>query len=575
MNRHAKRTMQLTAHSASALVMASLVAAVHAASCVYDTPSPNCEDRHENCLPAGTGGQTPDPPDPDPPDPDPPDPPDPEEETCVPREKPDGVDDACGVFVSARGGSSDGAGTKEKPLGSLQQAIDLAKEKGTARVYACAGRGDGEDFNEAVEVPGGVAIYGGLDCNDGWKWVGDAKKTSLTAGKGVIPLRMRGLPGTVHIEDLHVVAQSTEQQDAEGAGLSSIAAIAHSTSVELVRCVLEAGHAEAGGDGAAHAGLAAQGARGEVGGNACSAAPEVDVRGGRMVTNECSTSGDADDGSWGGKGGNGSVNSGDRGDDGRPILTSINGAENGGVGNNGLHYCAPGRPGNALDDKTPGRAASGSPGADAMGIGEISLDGYAGFSGDDGGRGAPGQGGGGGGGERGVSTATENRYCPGDRSEDRERRAGAAGGSGGAGGCGGSGGRGGLPGGSSIALISLDAALSFEDVTLKAGNGGDGGQGGPGQPGGPGGQGGTGGRVPDGAAGLLPACDGGTGGTGGTGGKGGGGQGGHSLGIAFRGAPPPTDGATIELGKAGTGGQGSDASHSGAPGMAINTLEFN
>ncbi|AUX30019.1 MULTISPECIES: PGRS family protein [Sorangium] len=491
----------------------------------------------------------------------------------MPRQNPDGVDDTCGVFVSARGGASNEAGTKAEPLSSLQEAVDLAKEKGIRRLYACAG--DGEDFIEAVVVPGGVAIYGGLDCNDGWKWVGDTKKTSLTAEKGVIPLTMRGQPGTVHIEDLHVVAQSTEQQDAEGAGLSSIAALAHSTSVELVRCVLEARHAGAGADGAAHPGPAAQGARGEVGGNACSAAPEVDVRGGRMVTNECSTSGDADDDSWGGKGGNGSVHNGDRGDDGRPILISIDGAENGGVGNNGLHYCAPGRPGNVINDGAPGTAASGSPGADATGIGEISLNGYAGVSGGDGGRGAPGQGGGGGGGERGVSTATDIRYCPGSRPGEEQRRAGAAGGSGGAGGCGGAGGRGGLPGGSSIALISLDAALSFEGVTLKAGNGGDGGRGGPGQPGGPGGQGGTGGRVPDGAAGLLPACDGGTGGTGGTGGKGGGGQGGHSLGIAFRGAPPPTDGATIELGDPGTGGQGSDAGHSGAPGMASNTLEFN
>ncbi|KYG02805.1 PE-PGRS family protein [Sorangium cellulosum] len=133
-----------------------------------------------------------------------------------------------------------------------------------------------------------------------------------------------------------------------------------------------------------------------------------------------------------------------------------------------------------------------------------------------------------------------------------------------------------MPGGSSIALISLDAALSFEDVTLKAGHAGNGGNGGPGQPGGQGGAGGPGGRVPDGSAGFRAACDGGKGGTGGTGGRGGGGQGGHSLGIAFRGAPPSTDGVTaIELGDPGIGGQGSDAGHSGAAGMASNTLQFN
>ncbi|KYG11186.1 hypothetical protein BE21_58125 [Sorangium cellulosum] len=476
--------------------------------------------------------------------------------------------------MSARSDASNEAGTKEKPLSSLQKAVNLAKEKGIGRVYACAG--DGEDFNEAVKVPGGVALYGGLDCKRGWKWVGDKAKTRLTAGKGVIPLTMSGLPGTVHIEDLHVVAQSTGQQDADGAGLSSIAAVAHSTSVELVRCVLEAGLAASGADGAAHTGTAAQGTPGEAGGTACSAGRDVDVRGGPTVTNECGTPDDAGDDSWGGKGGNGTVNTGDRGEDGRPILTVTKDAENGGFGHNGIHDCAPGRPGNVLNDGVPGTAASGSPGVDATGIGEISLNGYAGVSGGDGGRGAPGQGGGGGGGERGVYTATENRYCPGGRPGDEQRRAGAAGGSGGAGGCGGRGGRGGLPGGSSVALISLDAALSFEDVTLKAGNGGNGGNGGLGQPGGPGGAGGTGGKTPDGSTGLRAACDGGTGGTGGTGGKGGGGQGGHSVGIAFRGTPPSIEGITaIELGDAGTGGQGSAANGSGAPGMASNTLAFN
>ncbi|WP_437572480.1 hypothetical protein [Sorangium sp. So ce542] len=569
MNRRTKRAIRLAARGAPTLVVMAIAASIHSSSCL----GPDCVELHR-CGGAAAGTASPETPEtPDPPNP--PDPPDPEEAKCIPRENPDGVDDICGVFVSARGGASNVAGTKEEPLSSLQEAVDLSKKNGTPRVYACAGDGDGEDFNEAVEVPGGVAIYGGLDCNDGWKWVGDTKKTSLTAGKGVIPLTMRGLPGTVHIEDLHVVAQSTGQQDADGAGLSSVAAVAHNTSVELVRCVLEAGLAASGAEGAPHMGTAAQGARGEAGGNACSAGQDVDVRGGRMVTNECGTPSDAGDDSWGGKGGNGSVNTGDRGDDGRPILASMDGAENGGVGQNGLHYCAPGRPGNALDDITPGTAASGNHGADATGIGEISLNGYAGVSGGDGGRGAPGQGGGGGGGERGVNGTTGIRYCPGGGSGDGQRRAGAAGGSGGAGGCGGAGGRGGLPGGSSIALISLDAALSFEDVIIKAGNGGQGGQGGPGQPGGPGGQGGTGGRVPDGAVGLFPACDGGTGGTGGTGGKGGGGQGGHSLGIAFRGAPLPTDGATIELGDPGTGGQGSDAGHSGASGIASNTLEFN
>ncbi|WP_148313452.1 PGRS family protein [Sorangium cellulosum] len=479
----------------------------------------------------------------------------------MPRENPDGVDDACGVFVSVGSNVSNEAGSKSEPLGSLQQAIDLARQNGTHRVYACTG--DGEDFNEAIEVPGGVAIYGGLDCNDGWKWVGDTQKTRLTAGKGVIPLTMRGLPGTVHIEDLHVVAQSIGQQDESGAGLSSIAALAHSTSVELVRCVLEAGHAASGADGAPHEGNAPPGLPGQQGNYACSGAYEAPVAGGSAVFNECGTPDDLGDDSSGGSGGDGLPLIGTTGDNGTPLLTASGDMENRGNGHDGITTCTIGRPGSSR--------AESPPGAGAIGTGSISAAGYAGAAGSDGRPGLPGQGGGGGGGARGVAETTVERYCP-----TGSRRGGASGGSGGAGGCGGRGGRGGLPGGSSIALISLDAALSFDAVILRVGSGGDGGRGGPGQPGGEGGAGGPGGRIPpNGGAGLFPACEGGKGGTGGTGGKGGGGQGGHSLGIAFRGAPPPTDGATIELGDPGTGGQGSDAGHSGAPGMASNTLEFN
>ncbi|WP_437945921.1 PGRS family protein [Sorangium sp. So ce296] len=531
----------------------AIAASIHSSSCL----GPDCVELHQ-CGGAATGPESPESPDP----PDAHDPPEPDEEKCVPRENPDGVDDTCGVFVSARGGTSNEAGTKAKPLGSLQEAVDLAKKNGTRRVYACAG--DGEDFIATVEVPGGVALYGGVDCNDGWKWVGDTKKTILTAQKGVIPLTMRGLTGTVHIEDLHVVAQSTAQQDQNGAGLSSIAALAHSTSAELVRCVLEARHAGAGADGAPHEGNAPPGLPGQQGNYACAGPYNAPVAGGSAVINECGTPDDLGDDSSGGSGGDGLLLIGTTGDNGTPLFTASGDMENRGHGHDGLNTCTIGRPGSSR--------AESPPGAGAIGTGSISAAGYAGAAGGDGRPGVPGQGGGGGGGARGVAEPTADRYCP-----TGNRRGGASGGSGGAGGCGGRGGRGGLPGGSSIALISLDAALSFDDVILTVGDGGDGGKGGPGQPGGEGGAGGPGGRIPPmGAAGLFPACEGGKGGNGGTGGKGGGGQGGHSLGIAFRGAPPSTVGITeITLGAPGTGGQESAANGSGASGIADTTLEFN
>jgi hypothetical protein len=73
---------------------------------------------------------------------------------------------------------------------------------------------------------------------------------------------------------------------------------------------------------------------------------------------------------------------------------------------------------------------------------------------------------------------------------------------------------------------------------------------------------------------TLNACAGGYGGQGGFGGKGGGGRGGHSIGIAYVGAEPLTDGATIEIGAAGPGGTGADGTGQGADGVRATAQEF-
>ncbi|WP_159396822.1 PGRS family protein [Sorangium cellulosum] len=463
------------------------------------------------------------------------------------------------MFVSAGRGSAEGSGTKDAPLSSLQEAVALAQQNGTGRVYACAG--DGEAFNEAVDVPSGVTIYGGFDCGNKWLWVGDTTKTTLTAEPGAIPLTMHGVPGIVHIEDMHIVAQPGGQQTNET--VSSIAAIALSTNVELVRCMLEAGDAAPGANGALHASAAGVGPAGRAGENACSSPDGADVAGGGVVRNDCGTPDDPSDDSVGGKGGNGSISEGYNGTSGEPVIPADGDEPNGGAGHvrNSVNPCTPGVEGNSRD--------AGMPGADATGRGAISAAGYAGVGGIAGGRGMSGQGGGGGGGERGASPASTRR-CPGGV----DNRAGAGGGSGGPGGCGGAGGRGGLPGGASIALVSIDAALSFNAVILKSANGGDGGDGGDGQQGGAGGAGGPGGTVPTGSEGISAGCPGGAGGRGGDGGKGGGGQGGHSLGIAFLGQQPPTEGATVFHGTAGRGGTGGSPDRRGADGVAMDMLGF-
>ena len=58
---------------------------------------------------------------------------------------------------------------------TLAAAIKQAKN-GFRRVYACA-----ELFNEALEIADDVTVYGGLDCANGWAYVGDKTKTALTA----------------------------------------------------------------------------------------------------------------------------------------------------------------------------------------------------------------------------------------------------------------------------------------------------------------------------------------------------------------------------------------------------------
>ncbi|MGK4006745.1 PGRS family protein [Sorangium sp. So ce1036] len=474
------------------------------------------------------------------------------------------ADGTCGVFVSARGDDSN-RGTPDEPVKTFGRAIELAYSRAGARIiYACAG--EGQTFTEQVVVSESVTIYGGLDCASAWEWIGGDTKTLLTAGEGEVPLRMRGA-GTVHLEDLHIVAQSTGAQVPEGErkgdGMSSIAMIVDGMTVQFKRCALEAGDAAPGADGAPYEGdefSAPNGPDGLPGVDACSEGAAA--LGGAEVTNDCGTP-ELDDDSSGGSGGLGQVSSGGYGNQGSPTGPASP-VDNRGSGESALgESCTPGGAGEA--------GGNGAPGDNAPAPGTISSNGYAGAPGADGQRGKPGQGGGGGGGARGAPANSQDRRCP---DAGGQARAGASGGSGGAGGCGGKGGRGGRPGGSSIALLSIDASLSFEDVTLRAGKGGDGGDGGFGQEGGNGGVGGRRGELVPGSYGLLPACDGGLGGTGGTGGRGGGGQGGHSVGIAWRGSQvtDSSEPPSITPGQPGLGGEG--ASGKGADGEAESIVSF-
>jgi hypothetical protein len=68
------------------------------------------------------------------------------------------IGDDCGYFVSASFGDDANGGTKAGPVRTLQRAIDLALAN-THAIYACA-----EHFDEAVVLPPGIKLFGGLDC---------------------------------------------------------------------------------------------------------------------------------------------------------------------------------------------------------------------------------------------------------------------------------------------------------------------------------------------------------------------------------------------------------------------------
>ncbi|KYF61985.1 hypothetical protein BE11_43820 [Sorangium cellulosum] len=465
---------------------------------------------------------------------------------CVPSEIDGAVDDTCGVFVASTG-NDDNAGTRAEPVATLAEALRRAADKGTA-AYACA-----EMFEEAIEVPVGIELFGGLDCANGWRWIGETAKTVVAPGEEAIALKVMQGEGPVRIEDVSVHAA-----DAQAPGASSIAVVVDGAEAELVRCELIAGDGADGAEGEdAPSEVPVQASPGNAGTNACSdldtsGAPDEALPGGAQVENACGGAL-----SIGGEGGDGRVNNGGSGQIGEPGGLGAAGA---GEPAAGEWSCAAGGTGQGGDNGAPGEA-----GLAASGLGALSSSGYTGVSGGAGEAGKPGQGGGGGGGAKGGAAICRGGVAG----------AGASGGSGGPGGCGGLPGQGGGAGGASIALASAEAKVTLKDCVLKAGNGGKGGAGGDLQPGGAGGVGGVGGM---GVGGSKNACAGGQGGQGGNGGPGGGGLGGPSLAIAYRGEVVKQEGqTTLTPGTAGAGGPGGSsnvAENAGAEGVAAEEQQF-
>lgn len=508
--------------------LVAIAAAAHASGCRTNgcDLDPDCGGATSNS--GGAGGSTP--------------------SSCIPFEnhKDTGspIKDSCGIFVRLSGDDANEGTLKAKPVKTVFRAIELAKGLGKP-IYVCA-----EIFPEAVEVPKGIEIYGGLNCAASWTYVGDTKKTTFAPDPDLIPVRFSlegDSPKAAHVED--IIARAA---DATMPGGSSIAAVADAVPVQIIRSELIAGTGKFGDDGPAPAApvepqMASDPAiKGNGGSAACMGGGMGNLGADPKVNLACNTS-------IGGGGGIGLEIEGKKGENGAPEPSP---------NPNSFGLGGAGAMGSGCTEGTNGANGEGGPvggGAKTADVGNVEYTGYTGVGGKNGEDGRPGQGGGGGGAAKGKMGCY-----------------GASGGGGGAGGCGGLGGVGGQAGGSSIALISLGAMLTLTEVKLTAGNGGNGGAGGMGQQGGIGGQGGSGGTGASGVTPTNPACAGGNGGLGGQGGRGGGGRGGHSIGIAWKGTPPPEVTAeAITIGGAGTGGVGDEPGGGpGTDGEAVTTLEF-
>ncbi|WP_437710371.1 hypothetical protein WMF45_36595 [Sorangium sp. So ce448] len=448
--------------------------------------------------------------------------------------------DGCGVFVARRGDDASD-GTREAPVRTLQRAVEQAsKPGGTRRVYACA-----EDFEEAVTLPSGVAIWGGRDCaTEAWTWGGKDRFTGIAPAPEHVPLIVEAREASMTSTVFGVRLVAADATRPSGSAIGMI--VREGAAVNVVSSEILAGNGADGaaGESAPQAWRAPDGAPGHQGAAGCladwneGAPPEMTV---------------CEDGrtSIGGAGGDGAIAAGGDGEPGAPA-PAAGSVDNGGGGKGGRMTCTSGERGDA-----------GEPGANGVGggtgleellkYGTISARGWQGFSGQDGQNGGIGQGGGGGG---GVGT---NGQC-----RPVDPQGGPSGGSGGGGGCGGRGGQGGGYGGGSFGIIALHAHVMVDKTEIITGDGGRGGNGGRGQEGGFGGERGPAGYI---APAAYFACDGGEGGAGGKGGHGGGGLGGISVTIARADSSVHlTESADWTWGAPGVGGVGGDPDDDNAKG---------
>lgn len=401
------------------------------------------------------------------------------------------------MFVT-QGGGTDDLGTRESPLGSLTQALDLAKSRGSVAVVI------GGDLRTRgpLKLIDGVSLYGGYAPKT-WE-PSDARPTitseDTTPNEPLVGVRADQLTRAISLNRLTI--ETTPHPHGPTIGV-----LATDTFSLTLRDVIILAQAAGNGDDGVKGDNGADGQPGNPGIN--------ETPGARTLQPSCPVS----HGARGGAGGdtNTPAEQGSR---------APSGALGGASGSNG-------RSGSAGEVSQKGADA----GAWAFLQGTWTIEPAT--------DGTPGQAGGGGGGGGGG---------------DDSGGTGGGGGAGGSGGCGGAGGTASTSGWPSAGIVLEDSTLALLDGTaIQGGAGGN--PGSPGA-GGAGGAGARGGQGALGSAGGREGGNGGDGAAGGAGGAGGSGKAGPSFGVYCTSSTltlPNQDNVTIKPGKGGQNQDGTEA----------------
>ena len=464
----------------------------------------------------------------------------------------DGVDgDAANIkFVVPYG---DGSGTRDDPMGDIQQAINNSSSGGMVWIS----RGT---YNGKIILKNGVHLIGGFDVENDWSQAsGNTVTLSISEPEGPynrqVGMYASGITASTYVEHITVSVSRNYETAASNFGvwMKNCTENLHFRNVTIVTD--KAGNGAYGQSGTA----GEEGGDGAVGQEGCESSGGVFC--GSCADPEPGLGGLSPCNAKGGRGGDAGVGENSYGGTGRSgINSSLVAANNGGGGGDPSDDCREAHIGDSscegCDTCTNTNGEAGYDGADgARGnhgtSGSSSGERYGDYwrstwagNGESGSHGVGGGGGGGGGGGCHNCDST-----------------GSAGSGGGGGGCAGTGGTGGQGGGGSFGVFMINSFAVFESCSIESGPGGDGGRGGYG---GTGGDGGDGGGSPsyggsddqdDGGCGGV----GGDGGRGGNGGDGGGGGGGPSFGMYLLDDSVPVLDSTVPHSQGGGNGGSSGA----------------